>query len=93
MTTTLVTLTLADLAADSSLAGGRNPRMLRRAGAVISMFGGTGLGGFLVTQYGLLVPLLLAAGLAAILAAGYLAYHLWRQAVPDQRSAVAESPS
>ena len=92
MTTTLITLTLADLAADSSLAGGRNPRMLRRAGAVIAMFGGASLGGFLVTQYGLRVPLLLAAGLATSLAVGYLAYHSWRQLAQGQRATAAGKP-
>src|SRR5216684_4219459 len=48
LTTTVLTLTLAGLAADSSLAGGDNPRWQRRAGSVIAMFVGAGLGAVLV---------------------------------------------
>jgi uncharacterized membrane protein YoaK (UPF0700 family) len=80
MTTTLVTLTLADLAADSSLAGGRNPRTLRRMGVVVSIFSGAALGGCLLAEHGLVVPLVVAAGLATVLAAGYL-WHCARRRV------------
>src|SRR6266478_2385515 len=48
LTTTVLTLTLTGLAADSSLAGGGNPRWQRRAGSVIAMFVGAGLGAVLV---------------------------------------------
>ncbi len=71
MTTTLVTLTLADLAADSFLAGKRNPRLLRRLGVVLSIFGGAAIGGALVFHYGLVLPLVLSATLAGVLAGGY----------------------
>ena len=40
LTTTVLTLTITGLAADSSLAGGGNPRWQRRIGAVGSMFVG-----------------------------------------------------
>jgi len=39
LTTTVLTLTLTGLAADSSLAGGNNPRSLRRIFSVVAMFG------------------------------------------------------
>ena len=48
LTTTVLTLTVTGLAADSSLAGGRNPRWQRRVGSVIAMFVGAGLGAVLI---------------------------------------------
>lgn len=48
LTTTVLTLTLTGLAADSSLAGGGNPRWQRRAGSAIAMFAGAGLGAVLI---------------------------------------------
>ena len=48
LTTTVLTLTIAGLAADSSLAGGGNPRWQRRIGAVGSMFVGAALGASLL---------------------------------------------
>jgi uncharacterized membrane protein YoaK (UPF0700 family) len=44
MTTTVLTLTLVGLAADSSLAGGANPRWQRRVGAVVVMACGAMVG-------------------------------------------------
>ena len=40
MTTTVLTLTITGLAADSSLAGGDNPRWQRRAAAILAMIAG-----------------------------------------------------
>ncbi len=48
LTTTVLTLTVTGLAADSSLAGGGNPRWQRRTGSVIAMFVGAGLGAVLI---------------------------------------------
>ena len=48
LTTTVLTLTVTGLAADSSLAGGGNPRWQRRAGSLIAMFVGAGLGAVLI---------------------------------------------
>jgi uncharacterized membrane protein YoaK (UPF0700 family) len=48
MTTTVLTLTLTGLAADSSLAGGTNSRWARRLASVIAMFGGAALGASVV---------------------------------------------
>ena len=44
LTTTVLTLTITGLAADSSLARGTNPRLQRRIAAVVAMFGGALLG-------------------------------------------------
>src|SRR6266481_8979898 len=44
MTTTVLTLTITGIAADSSLARGTNPRVQRRVAAVVAMFAGAALG-------------------------------------------------
>jgi len=44
LTTTVLTLTITGLAADSSLARGTNPRLQRRIAAVVAMFAGAALG-------------------------------------------------
>ncbi|MFE4800617.1 YoaK family protein [Streptomyces sp. NPDC056708] len=61
MTTTVLTLTVTGLAFDSSLAGGTNPRALRRIVAVAAMLAGALLGGWLVLHHGLGWPLLVSA--------------------------------
>jgi uncharacterized membrane protein YoaK (UPF0700 family) len=63
LTTTVLTLTLTGLAADSSLVGGTNPRPVRRVGAVVAMLAGAALGAAMVLHLSrpLLWPLLLAA--------------------------------
>lgn len=63
LTTTVLTLTLTGLAADSSLAGGANPNWARRIGSVAAIFLGAAIGAYLVTHGGLVVPLLLAGAL------------------------------
>jgi uncharacterized membrane protein YoaK (UPF0700 family) len=63
LTTTVLTLTLTGLAADSTPAGGTNPRWRRRAGAVVVMFAGAAVGGMLVLHAAAAWSL----GLAAIL--------------------------
>ena len=48
LTTTVLTMTLTGIAADSSLAGGTNPRLGRRVTSVLVMFLGALIGGALV---------------------------------------------
>ena len=67
LTTTVLTLTLTGLAADSSLAGGENPRWIRRVASVVALFGGAALGAALVFATGLAVPLALC-GVCVLLA-------------------------
>lgn len=50
LTTTVLTMTLTGLAADSSLAGGDNPRLLRRVTSVLALGVGGLAGAVLVTQ-------------------------------------------
>jgi uncharacterized membrane protein YoaK (UPF0700 family) len=48
LTTTVLTLTITGLAADSSLARGTNPRWQRRVAAVVAMFAGAALGSIIL---------------------------------------------
>jgi uncharacterized membrane protein YoaK (UPF0700 family) len=50
LTTTVLTLTLTGLAADSALAGGDGPRWQRRVGSVASMLAGAAAGAWLVQR-------------------------------------------
>ncbi len=61
VTTTVLTLTLTGLAADSSLAGGDNPRAARRAAAVAAMLAGAFAGAWLYLHHGAGPPLLVAS--------------------------------
>lgn len=63
LTTTVLTLTLTGLAADSRLAGGGNPNMGRRISAVMAIFVGAMIGALLVSRWGLPVALTLAGAL------------------------------
>jgi uncharacterized membrane protein YoaK (UPF0700 family) len=57
VTTTVLTGTLTGLAADSSLAGGHNPRFGRRASAVMAMLAGAIVGALLFLHLGATWPL------------------------------------
>lgn len=63
LTTTVLTLTITGLAADSGLAGGTNPNWARRIGSVAAIFLGAAIGAYLVTHGGLVAPLVLAGTL------------------------------
>jgi len=63
LTTTVLTLTLTGLAADSSAAGGTNPNWARRISAVLAIFIGAGIGAALLLHFGLYAPLALAGAL------------------------------
>jgi uncharacterized membrane protein YoaK (UPF0700 family) len=67
LTTTVLTLTITGLAADSSLAGGTNPRWSRRLASVLCMFAGAAAGGFML-RHSVALPLLVC-GLASAAAA------------------------
>jgi uncharacterized membrane protein YoaK (UPF0700 family) len=69
--TTVLTLTLTGLAADSSLAGGSNPRIVRRVASVLLMFIGAAIGALLL-RFSLPLPLVLSGALALV-AAGVFA--------------------
>lgn len=66
LTTTVLTLTLTGIAADSSLAGGANPNLARRVGSVSAIFLGAVIGALLVNATGLVLPLVLAGALVVL---------------------------
>jgi uncharacterized membrane protein YoaK (UPF0700 family) len=63
LTTTVLTLTLTGLAADSSPAGGANPNWGRRIASVGAIFVGAALGAFLLAHAGMAAPLALAGAM------------------------------
>jgi uncharacterized membrane protein YoaK (UPF0700 family) len=66
MTTTVLTMTLTGLAADSGMAGGGNPRAGRRIGAVLAMLVGAIVGAWLFLHHGAALPLAISAAVAAV---------------------------
>jgi uncharacterized membrane protein YoaK (UPF0700 family) len=75
LTTTVLTLTLTGLAADSTLAGGPNTRAGRRVLATGAMFLGAAVGAFLVFHMGIGAVLALTFMLLALNAIA--AYRVW----------------
>ncbi|MEU7576183.1 YoaK family protein [Streptomyces sp. NPDC041068] len=71
MTTTVLTRTLAALAAESRLAGGTDLRAVRRVVAVAAMLAGAVLGAWLVLHHGIGWPLLLSTSIVAATALAY----------------------
>jgi uncharacterized membrane protein YoaK (UPF0700 family) len=68
LTTTVLTMTLTGIAADSRLAGGTGGHPARRVIAVAAMFVGALIGALLVLHVDLVVPLAIAAVLIAVTA-------------------------
>jgi uncharacterized membrane protein YoaK (UPF0700 family) len=64
MTTTVLTLTITGLAADSSLAGGDNPRWQRRVAAILAMIVGAFAGACMVL-HSISLPLAISCGMTA----------------------------
>jgi uncharacterized membrane protein YoaK (UPF0700 family) len=71
LTTTVLTLTLTGLAADSRLAGGAGAGTTRRTSAVTAMLAGA-IAGALLLKADIVLPLAAAAGAALITAIAYL---------------------
>jgi uncharacterized membrane protein YoaK (UPF0700 family) len=82
LTTTVLTLTVTGLAADSSFAGGNNPRLGRRIASVVSMFAGAALGALLLTR-NFALPLILSGG---CIIAATLAFARMPATAPDQNA-------
>ncbi|MFJ8019790.1 YoaK family protein [Streptomyces sp. NPDC096311] len=68
LTTTVLTMTLTGLAAESRAGDGSGHRSPRRTASVLAMLAGATLGAWLVIHHGLGIPLLLSAALAGVLA-------------------------
>jgi uncharacterized membrane protein YoaK (UPF0700 family) len=80
LTTTVLTMTITGIAADSPLAGGNNPGWARRAASVALMFGGAAAGTWLL-RHSLVVPIACAGAVSGICAVA--ARICTRQAVVD----------
>jgi uncharacterized membrane protein YoaK (UPF0700 family) len=65
LTTTVLTLTITGIGADSSLANGNNPRLARRVASVAAMFFGAALGAVII-HYSISVALWLATAISAV---------------------------
>ena len=65
LTTTVLTLTITGLAADSSLARGTNPRLQRRIAAVVAMFAGAALGS-ITLRHSIFMALAVSVGLSSL---------------------------
>jgi uncharacterized membrane protein YoaK (UPF0700 family) len=68
LTTTVLTLTITAIGADSSFANGNNPRLARRVESVIAMFLGAALGA-LAIRYSISAALWLGAAIPALCSA------------------------
>lgn len=74
LTTTVLTLTVTGIAADSSLAGGSNTRLGRRLASVVSIFAGGAIGALLLYKVGLVLPLIITGAcifIATVVYAGH----------------------
>src|SRR5712671_4720269 len=65
LTTTVLTLTITGIGADSSLANGNNPRLARRVGSIAAMFLGAALGA-VVIHYSISAALWLATAISTV---------------------------
>jgi uncharacterized membrane protein YoaK (UPF0700 family) len=86
LTTTVLTLTLTGLAADSPFAGGSNPHRTRRVGSVVAMFSGALVGAVLVLHQGLVWPLAIACAIAVLAVVSFLSQ---MDATPRDHEAVS----
>src|ERR1700751_4690359 len=68
LTTTVLTLTITGIGADSSLANGNNPRLARRVESVVAMFLGAALGAVTI-RHSIASALYLATALSALCSA------------------------
>jgi uncharacterized membrane protein YoaK (UPF0700 family) len=68
LTTTVLTLTITGIGADSSLANGNNPRLARRVGSVVAMFFGAALGA-VIMRYSISAALALATAISVVCSA------------------------
>ncbi|MDX6413819.1 MAG: hypothetical protein QOH23_1229 [Gaiellaceae bacterium] len=65
LTTTVLTMTLTGVAADSALAGGQGSKVVHRGLSVVALLLGALIGGALVLRIDNFTPLALATGLLA----------------------------
>ena len=81
LTTTVLTLTVTGLAADSSFAGGDNPRLWRRIASIAAMFVGAAVGALMI-RYSVSATMAVAATISA--ASSIAHYQLFTRFPPKQ---------
>ncbi len=86
LTTTVLTLTITGLAADSSLARGSNPRWQRRVASILAMFAGAALGA-IVVRHSVFMALAFAVAVSSVCSGALL--HSFRLSSQAQASTVA----
>lgn len=74
LTTTVLTLTVTGIAADSAAAGGGNTNWARRVGAIVAIFAGSLVGAVMLVQFGLTAPLAFAGALILFGTLAYIAH-------------------
>lgn len=74
LTTTVLTLTVTGIAADSAAAGGGNINWGRRVGAIVAIFVGALVGAVMLVQLGLTAPLVLAGSMILLGTLAYIAH-------------------
>jgi uncharacterized membrane protein YoaK (UPF0700 family) len=93
VTTTVLTMTITGIAADSSLAGGDHRRHGRRALSLLAMVAGAWIGTLLLRQWGYACPLAAAALVAAAVTAHAATRWTTTATAPDiHRNAPGEVP-
>lgn len=75
LTTTVLTLTITGISADSTIAGGSNPNWGRRVGSILAILVGAALGALLVIRSGSLVFPLVLAGALGLFGTAICAFH------------------
>lgn len=81
LTTTVLTLTLTGLAADSSLSGGADQNWRRRVSAVVAIFLGAVVGAVMVRLSGLVVPLAICGAIVFLVTLAYASHPAARSIV------------
>lgn len=85
LTTTVLTLTLTGIAADSSLAGGSNTRLGRRLASTGAIFVGATIGALLLYGVGLALPLIVTGACIFITTAAYATHPASKTAASKAR--------
>jgi len=89
LTTTVLTMTLTGLGADSRLAGGTDVRWQRRVASVAVLLAGAALGALLVGEVGLVWPLILSGAITLL---AMLIYVASQQPLKSKQAAGKSSP-
>ncbi len=82
LTTTVLTLTLTGLAADSFIAGGPGAKPYRRFGSVVTMFAGAAIGAALL-QVSVTPVIAIAAAIVGVVAIGFAVGRPASESAPD----------